>query len=231
MRLSVLILLIVIAGADARAQEAHEQGLVIADAASQPIVEHDEFSRVMVCYPPTAAHARGMHTAVRNSVVEMSAGCLERLGVREIRSCESIDLDGKPHSGFSMATTGVVYVSADPRMTLGDLKWTIAHLAWHIWDIDGITGRQRWPPDEVPFDVKDDQVNVPGFATRYATSNILEDRADTFAALVVLQRMIHYRASRDAILCEKLLVLAAESSHACPSLMDALEVSLPDYDD
>jgi hypothetical protein len=59
---------------------------------------------------------------------------------------------------------------------------------------------------------------LPGFVSRYATSALEEDKAETFAFLMAAPVRLDAIAARDAVIRNKIVALRAELHEFCPEI-------------
>jgi hypothetical protein len=81
------------------------------------------------------------------------------------------------------------------------------------WFVYGSGGRYARTPGSGRL-----TADLPGFVSRYATSALEEDKAETFAFLMAAPVLLDAIAARDAVIQKKIVALRAELEEFCPEI-------------
>jgi hypothetical protein len=123
-----------------------------------------------------------------------------------------LDIDAKPFELRRLLDHELFHFAdyADDNDVQHDPAWDKLNDHWFTY---GDGGRFMRDPDSAKLTTK-----LPGFVTRYATSALEEDKAETFAFMMVAPQKVVAMASRDPILKKKILAVERQLARLSPSI-------------
>lgn len=123
-----------------------------------------------------------------------------------------LDIDAKPFELRRLLDHELFHFAdyADDNDVRHDPAWDKLNDHWFTY---GDGGRFMRDPDSARLTEK-----LPGFVTRYATSALEEDKAETFAFMMVAPHKVMNMASRDPILEKKIRAIEQQVERLTPSI-------------
>lgn len=123
-----------------------------------------------------------------------------------------LDMDAKPYELRRLLDHELFHFAdyADNNDVQHDPAWAALNGHWFVY---GDGGRYMRDPDSAKLTEK-----LPGFVTRYATSALEEDKAETFAFMMIEPRKLADMASHDPILKKKIAAIRRQLERLSPSI-------------
>ncbi len=177
-----------------------------ADSAAAARVVTDELSR----YPRAfLAASRFRRVLLCNGLEE---GKIDIPSLPNYERTLLLDIDAKPFELRRLLDHELFHFAdyADNNDVQYDPAWAKLNDHWFTY---GDGGRYMRDPDSARLTTK-----LPGFVTRYATSALEEDKAETFAFMMVAPHKLTDMASRDPILKKKILAIEHQLQRLSPSV-------------
>lgn len=191
-------------------------------------------SGVVAAEPPDEAAAAAAHVLVADELGLYPAPFPRRISLRRVALCRALREDGLPIPSLpNYQHTLLLDAEADPAF----LRRVLHHEVFHFADLAD-DGQLLWDPEwdrlnPAGFeyghggrDMRDRRAAEtstaePGFLTRYATSALEEDKAETYSLLMTQPDEVARRATAEPVLAAKVGRLRALLAALDPTIDDA----------
>ncbi|MDB5101726.1 MAG: hypothetical protein JWM80_6147 [Cyanobacteria bacterium RYN_339] len=203
-----------------------ESGLQ-AEAAASDVSQHIDGRDVRMVAVPSS-RATGYLGLLRAEFERYPAALVRGVGLKRVVVCGPLTVEGQTFLGTYDCDGGAIYYTAqDLRRNLHYARVVLHHEFYHFLtqkQTGDIYTDARWSAVNRPgfgygeggsamqadFGCAELVTGTPGFLTRYATAGLEEDKAETFAHLMVDRDFVLRRAASDPVLAAKVTLLAQE---------------------
>ncbi len=215
-------------------QEAGQPGQASRDVAGGDAVwssastpEYEEYGKILI-----------------NEFNKYPAGLIKASGLRKVVLCGDLKVRGKIQGGCASGQDHTLWLNVNlPGNSKKYKAMAIHHEFAHVIDYYFFTTKiYRWEmlrdweslsgaeeylqssknPRGVPDQIAEKPAMGPrkGFVSKYARTNVMEDRAELFAYMIICPRNVANRAENDVILKAKCEILKKDLMRACPDMND-----------